>query len=130
MGLSSLRVGETLVLTIDRPPVNALDLAAVEALREAFSAIGRDPPRDGVVLTGTGDRAFSAGVDTQAFAGLDKAGRRAMCSRSCPRPRSRRPNLRHNKLFVTVKRQVRGPLAARVLALAASGDDPLLEDFF
>jgi enoyl-CoA hydratase/carnithine racemase len=45
MSLVSTHVGRTLVLTIDRPPVNALDLAAVEALRDAFSAIGHDPPR-------------------------------------------------------------------------------------
>ena len=78
MNLTSTHVGRTLVLTFDRPPVNALDLAAVEALREGFSPIGRDPPRDGVVLTGAGDHAFSAGLDTRAFAELDKAGRRAM----------------------------------------------------
>lgn len=78
MSLSSDHVGRTLVLTIDRPPVNALDLATVEMLREAFLAIGRDAARDGVVLTGAGDRAFCAGVDTRAFAALDGAGRRAM----------------------------------------------------
>lgn len=78
MSLTSSRVGETLVLTIDRPPVNALDLAAVEALHEAFSAIARTPPQNGVVLTGAGERAFSAGVDTRAFATQDKASRRAM----------------------------------------------------
>jgi enoyl-CoA hydratase len=71
MNLTSTQVGRTLVLTIDRPPVNALDLAAAEALRDGFAAIGRDPPRDGVVLTGAGDRAFCAGVDTRAFADLD-----------------------------------------------------------
>jgi len=31
--------------------------------------------------------------------------------------------------FIAVKRQVRGPLAARVASLAASGDDPFLAAF-
>jgi len=31
--------------------------------------------------------------------------------------------------FIAVKRQVRGPLAARVASLAASGDDPFLDSF-
>jgi enoyl-CoA hydratase len=233
MSLASTHVGRTLVLTIDRPPVNALDLAAVEGLRDAFSAIARDAPHDGVVLTGAGDRAFSAGVDTRAFADLDGAGRRAMvlsitamtaallaipcpvvaavnghalgggfvlvlacdlrltvnsavarfglteAAAGVPFPagpaeiiRSELPpallrrwtlssvvvdsatlleagviDARHaahdlvdqavqsaaslaaQPAFITVKRQVRGPLAARVASLAASGDDPFLEGF-
>lgn len=78
MSLTSSRVGETLVLTIDRPPLNTLDLATIDELCQAFSAIARTPPQNGVVLTGAGDRAFSAGVDTRAFAAQGKSERRAM----------------------------------------------------
>lgn len=62
------------VVTINRPPVNALDADAVEALRVAFEALGRDPPPKGVVLTGAG-AAFSAGVDVRAFGSYDRAAR-------------------------------------------------------
>ena len=70
--------GSGLLLTIDRPPVNALDLETIEALRTAFVSVAADPPAGGVVLTGAGERAFSAGVDTTAFAGYDSARRRAL----------------------------------------------------
>jgi enoyl-CoA hydratase len=62
------------VVTLDRPPVNALEtgfgreLAAVLE-REAGEARA-------IVLTGAG-RAFSAGVDTKAAATLDREGQRA-----------------------------------------------------
>lgn len=64
-------------LTIDLPPVNALDPAAIAALTDAFRSLTDAPPATGVLLTGAG-RAFSAGVDVQAFAALDQAGRLAM----------------------------------------------------
>lgn len=57
--------GGQVVITIDRPPVNALDTYAITALREAFETALKDQP---VILTGAGT-AFSAGVDTRAFAG-------------------------------------------------------------
>lgn len=55
--------GEVLVITIDRPPVNAIDAATSRALYEAFAELNsRDDLRVGVV-TGQGDRFFSAGWD-------------------------------------------------------------------
>jgi len=54
---------------IDRPPVNALDLEAIIALREAFTHADKSLP---VILTGAGG-AFSAGVDTRAFASYSPA---------------------------------------------------------
>ena len=64
-------------LILDRPPVNALDLPAILDLEHSFTALAADPPPAGLVLTGAG-RAFSAGVDTRAFAALDAAGRGEM----------------------------------------------------
>ena len=78
MSASTTSHGPSLLLTIDRPPVNALDLATIEALRTTFASVAADPPTGGVVLTGAGERAFSAGVDTTAFAGYDAAHRRAL----------------------------------------------------
>ncbi|MCE3289341.1 MAG: hypothetical protein K0R83_1353 [Caulobacter sp.] len=69
--------GETAVLTLDRPPVNALDLDAVLALEAALGDLAAAPPAGGLVLTGTG-RAFSAGVDTRAFGAYGAADRAAM----------------------------------------------------
>ncbi|MFT3808466.1 MAG: enoyl-CoA hydratase/isomerase family protein [Micropepsaceae bacterium] len=62
--------GDTLVLTLDRPPLNLIDRDAVDAITAAARAAAADAPKGGVVLTGAG-RAFSAGVDTRAFAGYD-----------------------------------------------------------
>jgi enoyl-CoA hydratase len=70
-------IDETLLLTIDRPPVNALDLSAIAALEQSFAAAGREIPRGGVVLTGAG-KVFSAGVDTRAFASYGREQRQSM----------------------------------------------------
>lgn len=69
--MSDLRIdlddGVALV-TIARPPVNALTMASYIELTATFEDIGtRDDVRC-VVLTGAGDRAFSAGFDFRAFA--------------------------------------------------------------
>jgi enoyl-CoA hydratase len=56
-----------LLVTIERPPVNALDLEAIVALTRIFAAAAHDAPDNGVVLTG-GGQVFSAGVDVRAFA--------------------------------------------------------------
>lgn len=61
-------------IRLARPPVNALDAPMIEALREAFETA--DPARP-VILTGDG-QAFSAGVDTRAFAGYSPAGKAGM----------------------------------------------------
>ncbi len=62
--------GDTAILTLDRPPMNAVDHDAVREVARLASALAVDPPRGGVVLTGAG-RAFSSGVDTKAFAAYD-----------------------------------------------------------
>lgn len=67
----------TAVLTLDRPPVNALDLEAVLALEAVFAELTASPPTRGLVLTGAG-RAFCAGVDTRAFGGYGADDRAAM----------------------------------------------------
>jgi enoyl-CoA hydratase len=62
------------VVTLDRPPVNALETSFG---RELTSVLEREAgAARAIVLTGAG-RAFSAGVDTKAAATLDRAGQRA-----------------------------------------------------
>jgi len=64
-------------LTLDRPPVNALDLETVERLRDLFAGLAADPPSIGLVISGEG-RCFCAGVDTRAFGAYGRGDRARM----------------------------------------------------
>jgi enoyl-CoA hydratase len=77
MTIATSTIDETVLVTIDRPPVNALDLDAIAALEQVFAAAAHEVPRGGVVLTGRG-QVFSAGVDTRAFAHYSRDQRHAM----------------------------------------------------
>jgi enoyl-CoA hydratase len=78
------RDGAVVTLTVNRPEArNALDGPTVDALTAAFEAID-DASDTGVrcaILTGAGDRAFVAGADIKAMAGLDRAGALAFAER-------------------------------------------------
>lgn len=56
------------VLTIDRPKANAIDAATSYAMGEAFLGFESDPDVRVVIITGAGDRFFSAGWDLGAAA--------------------------------------------------------------
>ena len=61
-------------VTIDRPEVrNAVDAATERALQEIWVRIESDPSVRVVVLTGSGDAAFSAGADMKASSPEDAA---------------------------------------------------------
>jgi enoyl-CoA hydratase/carnithine racemase len=63
------------VLTLNRPDkLNALDYALIDALAAALEELEADPAVRAVILTGAGDRAFSAGADIDEFAGSVEAG--------------------------------------------------------
>ncbi|MGH9295379.1 MAG: enoyl-CoA hydratase-related protein, partial [Acidimicrobiales bacterium] len=53
---------------------NAIDGPTTAALDEIFDELTGDPEIWAVVLTGTGDRAFCAGMDLKAFASGEAAG--------------------------------------------------------
>ena len=56
--------GSTAVVTLDRPTAhNALSVRMIRELAEAFDAAQRDTDIRAIVLTGAGNRAFSAGGD-------------------------------------------------------------------
>ena len=60
--------GPAAILTIDRAEqLNALDYATIDALQAALDAIERDEAIRAVILTGAGERAFSAGADIRGF---------------------------------------------------------------
>ena len=57
-----------LVVTLDRPTANAIDVATSRALYDAFARLEQDPALRVGVVTGGGDRFFSAGWDLKAAA--------------------------------------------------------------
>lgn len=59
------RHGPILVLTIDNPPMNAVSRALHAELTAVFADINRDRDTQVVILTGAGERAFSAGGDVK-----------------------------------------------------------------
>jgi enoyl-CoA hydratase len=62
-------VADVAIVTLNRPSVmNALNEAAISELTALFRRIGYDPSIKGVILTGSGDRAFIAGADIAELA--------------------------------------------------------------
>ena len=61
-------VDGVLVVTLDRPRANAIDVATSHLLYDAFARLENDPALRVGVLTGAGDRFFSAGWDLKAAA--------------------------------------------------------------
>ncbi len=62
------RAGALLEITLDRPPANAIDAATSRVMGEAFLAFRDDPELRVAIVTGAGDRFFSAGWDLKAAA--------------------------------------------------------------
>ena len=60
--------GQTLVVTLDRPKANAIDVPTSKALYAAFDRLRNDPRLRVGILTAAGDRFFSAGWDLKAAA--------------------------------------------------------------
>lgn len=80
--LASERRGAALLLTLDRPEaMNALSSALVQAIHEAVREAAGDLSIRGVVITGAGEKAFSAGTDLKERRDLDDA-QKAAQSRS------------------------------------------------
>jgi enoyl-CoA hydratase len=73
----------TAIVTIDHPPMNALDVATKEAIGEVFVELdSRREEIGAVILHGAGEKAFAAGADIKAFLELkpDTAKRRLLRS--------------------------------------------------
>jgi enoyl-CoA hydratase len=69
------RRGRVEILTINRPEArNAINGAVAAALSAALDELAEDAGVLVVVLTGAGDKAFSAGMDLKAFASGEGAG--------------------------------------------------------
>jgi crotonobetainyl-CoA hydratase len=70
-GIRVERRGATMELTIDRPKANAIDSATSQAMGEAFAELRDDPGLRVAIVTGAGERFFSAGWDLKAYAAGD-----------------------------------------------------------
>ena len=62
-GLTLERRGQVALVTLNRPPVNAWNLANMERFAAALATIENDRDVRAVVLTGGGEKCFSAGFD-------------------------------------------------------------------
>jgi crotonobetainyl-CoA hydratase len=72
-----VRHGALYQVTLDRPKANAIDAATSRALYVAFRAFQDDPEARVAILTGAGDRFFSAGWDLKAAAEGEAGGEAA-----------------------------------------------------
>ncbi len=70
--LEVTREGELAIATLNRPPVNALDLPFLNHLADGFTALGGRTDIRAVVLTG-GGAAFCAGMDLKQMPGYTAA---------------------------------------------------------
>jgi cyclohexa-1,5-dienecarbonyl-CoA hydratase len=59
------RDGSVATITLNRPPLNILDIPTIACLGETIAELAADPSLVLIVLRGAGDRAFSAGVAVQ-----------------------------------------------------------------
>ncbi|SHI57783.1 crotonobetainyl-CoA hydratase [Shimia gijangensis] len=66
-GVTTRRDGHVLEITLDRPKVNAIDVATSQALAAAFKELHDDPELRVAILTCGGDKIFSAGWDLKAL---------------------------------------------------------------
>src|SRR4030042_2135738 len=75
--------GQTAIVTIDHPPMNALDIATKEAIAEVFRELDdRRQEIRVVILHGAGEKAFAAGADIKAFLELTPDTAKKRLSRS------------------------------------------------
>ena len=69
--------GPIAVVSLRRPPANAMNLELTEEIASVFQRLGQDRSVRSVVLTGEG-KSFCAGVDLKAVPNFDKADQRRM----------------------------------------------------
>jgi enoyl-CoA hydratase len=75
-GLIITRELDLVLMTMNRPPANAVNSDLIAALNRSIRMFGSEDAPPGIVLTGSGDRFFSAGGDIKEVAASDTAGTR------------------------------------------------------
>lgn len=61
------------IVTINHPPVNALNRGVMEMLAQRFDELAADEAIGAVIITGAGEKAFVAGADISEFTSLSSA---------------------------------------------------------
>lgn len=68
------QVDKVLTITINRPQqLNALNMATIQELHQAFSEADLDKNIRAIIITGSGTKAFVAGADIKEFAHFDES---------------------------------------------------------
>ena len=62
------RGGAVGIITLNRPPVHPFNYAAVDNLNKAVTELENDKSIRAIIITGAGEKAFSAGFDIASFA--------------------------------------------------------------
>lgn len=70
--------GHTALVTIDNPGANTWDTESLPALKDLVARLNKDKSVYALVITGAGEKFFSAGADLKLFADGDPATARAM----------------------------------------------------
>jgi len=70
---------EIATITLNRPPVNALNTHLFQELWQAAAALEADPAVRAVIITGSGEKAFAAGVDLTEMKDLTPVGAYQFC---------------------------------------------------
>jgi enoyl-CoA hydratase len=112
--------GHIAVVTLDRPPVNAVDHATLGELTAAFVGINDNRDVRVAIFTATGDRAFMAGLDLRAEApDADQSPARFLTD---PGLVAREPMWAITDCAVPVIGAINGPALGAGLAFAACCD--------
>jgi cyclohexa-1,5-dienecarbonyl-CoA hydratase len=61
--------GDRAFLTINKPPMNILDIATMKEMNDAITSLFGNKETKVLIITGEGDKAFSAGVDVTEHTG-------------------------------------------------------------
>ena len=68
--IRSKKEDNAFIVTLDNPPVNALNLEMLQELADAMQKATEDKEVRGIVITGAGAIAFSAGADLMLVGNL------------------------------------------------------------
>jgi enoyl-CoA hydratase/carnithine racemase len=118
-GTVLLAVDDTIaLLTLNRPErLNALNYALIDQLMAALDQIETDAAVRAVILTGAGERAFSAGADIHEFSGSLRNGKAA----------SIRDFVRRGQAMTARLESFRKPVIAAVNGIAFGGGCEIVE---
>lgn len=66
------RRGRVALMTLDNPPMNILSTPVLDALAEAVVGLNDDPSVHALILTGAGERGFTAGADIKEMVAMGR----------------------------------------------------------